>query len=144
MQLNQLKRQKKLKKEKIIGRGGKRGKTSGRGTKGQRARAGHRIRPQSRDVMKRLPKLRGFKMAKLGEKFKALNVKDLEAHFEDKAVISPATLLEKKLVKKVKGKIPPIKILGAGDLSKSLNIKGLLISKTAKEKVEKAGGVVEV
>src|SRR3972149_6052566 len=59
MQLNQLKRKHRAKKAKLVGRGSKRGKTSGRGTKGQKARAGHKLRPEIRDVIMRLPKLRG-------------------------------------------------------------------------------------
>ena len=61
MQLHQIKRQHPYKKPKLVGRGGKRSKTSGRGTKGQKARAGHKIRPAVRDVIKRLPKKRGYR-----------------------------------------------------------------------------------
>jgi len=60
MQLHDLKPLHPNKSSKRVGRGGKRGTTSGRGTKGQRARAGHRIRPAERDLIQRLPKLRGF------------------------------------------------------------------------------------
>jgi large subunit ribosomal protein L15 len=61
MQLHELKPFHPNKKQRRVGRGGKRGTTSGRGTKGQKARAGHRIRPAERDLIQRLPKLRGFK-----------------------------------------------------------------------------------
>ena len=60
MQLHEIQPLHENRKEKRVGRGGKRGTTSGRGTKGQRARAGHRIRPAERDLIQRLPKLRGF------------------------------------------------------------------------------------
>jgi len=59
MQLHELKRKTKAKTKKRVGRGGIRGKTSGRGHKGQNARAGHRVRPEIRDMFKKLPKLRG-------------------------------------------------------------------------------------
>ena|SRR3989344_3863951 len=59
MQFHSLKRKTPNKKSKAVGRGGKRGKTSGRGTKGQNARAGHKNRPELRDFIKRVPKLRG-------------------------------------------------------------------------------------
>lgn len=60
MQLHQLQPLYKLKDKKRIGRGGKRGTYSGRGQKGQKARAGHKIRPALRDLIQRLPKLRGI------------------------------------------------------------------------------------
>lgn len=59
MQFHTLKRKTANKKSKTVGRGGKRGKTSGRGTKGQNARAGRKKRPELRDFIKRVPKLRG-------------------------------------------------------------------------------------
>lgn len=59
MQFHDLKSKTGKKKSRQVGRGGKRGKTSGRGTKGQNARAGHKKRPEMRDVIKRIPKLRG-------------------------------------------------------------------------------------
>jgi len=65
MQIHQLKRKNKNKKSRIIGRGGKRGKTSGRGTKGQNARAGHKKRPEIRDIIKKLPKKRGYKFSSI-------------------------------------------------------------------------------
>ncbi len=61
MQLHELRPQYKNKDKKRIGRGGGRGNYSGRGQKGQRSRAGHKIRPAIRDLIRRLPKLRGFK-----------------------------------------------------------------------------------
>jgi large subunit ribosomal protein L15 len=59
MQFHTLKPKTERKKPKQVGRGGTRGKTSGRGTKGQNARAGHKKRPELRDFIKRFPKLRG-------------------------------------------------------------------------------------
>ncbi len=59
MQIHQIKRVHPNKKSKLVARGGKRGKTAGKGGKGQTARAGHRVRPAMRDIIKKLPKLRG-------------------------------------------------------------------------------------
>ena len=79
MQFHTLKPKTRRKKSKTVGRGGTRGKTSGRGTKGQNARAGHKKRPELRDFIKRIPKLRGrgknslksFKPRLKGEALKA-------------------------------------------------------------------------
>lgn len=60
MQLHQLKRKNKNKKDRMVGRGGKHAKTSGRGGKGQTARAGNKRRPELRDIIKKLPKNRGY------------------------------------------------------------------------------------
>ncbi|MCX6752607.1 MAG: hypothetical protein NTZ87_03900 [Candidatus Nomurabacteria bacterium] len=78
MQIHNLKRQHKNKKDRIIGRGGKHAKTSGRGGKGQTARSGNKRRPELRDIIKRLPKNRGYQFKSiqrvfiLGEDKKAL------------------------------------------------------------------------
>lgn len=61
MQIHNVKRQHKNKKDRIVGRGGKHAKTSGRGGKGQTARAGNKRRPELRDIIKKLPKNRGYK-----------------------------------------------------------------------------------
>lgn len=61
MQIHDLKRTHKNKKDRIVGRGGKHAKTAGRGGKGQTARAGNKRRPELRDIIKKLPKLRGYK-----------------------------------------------------------------------------------
>ena len=75
MQLYELKPNHKNKKHKRVGRGGKRGTTSGKGTKGQKSRAGHRIRPAERDLIQRLPKLKGFNNKPKGKKHKIINQK---------------------------------------------------------------------
>lgn len=61
MQIHELKRKNKNKKDRMVGRGGKHAKTSGRGGKGQTARAGNKRRPELRDIIKKLPKNRGYK-----------------------------------------------------------------------------------
>jgi large subunit ribosomal protein L15 len=69
MQIHDLKRKHKNKKDRIVGRGGKHAKTSGRGGKGQTARAGNKRRPELRDIIKKLPKLRGYRFKSRKEDF---------------------------------------------------------------------------
>lgn len=78
MQTNNLKRQTKRVRSKLFGRGGKRGKTAGRGTKGQNARAGRKFRPVLRDAIKKLPKLRCYRFNSHIEKPVAINLSQLE------------------------------------------------------------------
>ncbi len=84
MQFHTLKRHTPNKKSKQVGRGGTRGKTSGRGTKGQNARAGRKKRPELRDFIKRVPKLRGRGKSPLKSFQKRLTGKALAAHLAEK------------------------------------------------------------
>lgn len=143
MQIHELKRKTSLKAKRQVGRGGKRGKTSGRGTKGQKARAGHKIRPEIRDTIKKIPKLRGYRFQSIEVKPIPVNLYTLNRVFNDGDVVSPVSLVAKKVIEKKSGKIPAIKILGAGALAKKLTISGCQISGSVKEKVEKAGGVIK-
>ncbi len=134
-----------------VGRGGKRGTTSGRGTKGQKSRSGHRMRPAVRDLILRLPKRRGYKNRPQSEKPFIVSLSELEAKLKlfsgekknieiDNAFLKELGILPPYHVGAVKilaGKIEmPISVNG----STLLTIKGIKISKSAKEKVEKAGG----
>lgn len=143
MQIHQLKRKTPSKKAKYIGRGGKRGTTSGKGTKGQKARAGHKIRPEFRDILKKLPKLRGYKFPTVTEKALPINLNMIEKVFVDGGEITPAILIERGLAKTRGGKTPRIKILGTGNLSRKISISGCDVSASAKEKIEKVGGEVK-
>jgi ribosomal protein L15 len=69
MQIHNLKRQHKNKKDRLVGRGGKHAKTSGRGGKGQTARAGNKRRPELRDIIKKLPKNRGYQFKSIRKVF---------------------------------------------------------------------------
>jgi large subunit ribosomal protein L15 len=142
MQLNTLKRKTANKKKKLVGRGGTRGKTSGRGTKGQNARAGHKKRPQLRDIIKKLPKLRGYRFNSTVNKPAVVNVGALNV-FESGAVVSPKAIFAMNLIRKVDGQIPMVKILGTGELSKKLSVEKCVVSVSAKAKIEKAGGEVK-
>jgi large subunit ribosomal protein L15 len=146
MQLNNLVPKTKNKKTMLVGRGGKRGKTSGRGGKGQTARAGNKKRPELRDFIKRIPKLRGRGVNQnksINTRPVIVNLSDIEAVFETGSVISPATLIERNTISTLDGKIPQVKILGSGDITKKFAIENCLISEQAKEKVLKAGGSVK-
>jgi large subunit ribosomal protein L15 len=84
MQFHALKRKTANKKGKQVGRGGKRGKTAGRGTKGQNARAGRKKRPELRDFIKRVPKLRGRGKSPLKSFQKKLKGEALKEHLSKK------------------------------------------------------------
>ena len=143
MQIHQLKRTNNLKPGKRIGRGGKRGTTSGRGTKGQMARSGHKLYPELRDAIKKIPKLRGYRFKSIQAKLVPVNLRDIETAFETGAVVTPADLVAKQLVNKKGGNIPGIKILGTGNLTKKITFTGLTVSASAKAKIEKAGGEIK-
>ena len=148
MQIHNITRVHPNKESRRVGRGGVHGKTSGRGTKGQKARAGHRIRPEIRDIIKKLPKKRGYgknrarSVVPSNLRDLVLNVGILEKRI-DAGEVTIAVLLEKGLIKAQKGKIPAVKILGSGDLTKKFAVKGLVVSEGAKAKIIKAGGTVE-
>ncbi|MBU1045866.1 50S ribosomal protein L15 [Patescibacteria group bacterium] len=143
MQLHQVKPRHKNKDRKRIGRGGKRGTYSGRGMKGQKSRASRKLEPIIRGLIKRYPKLRGYRFSSKGEPIFVINLKTLQEKFDDSAAISPLALLDKKLIHKIKGQMPLVKILGEGEVTKKFIIKGCKISKQAEEKIKKAGGSVE-
>lgn len=144
MQIHNLKRKTENRKVGLVGRGGKRGKTSGRGTKGQRARAGRKIRPEIRDLIKRVPKLRGydFKTPRPINKI-IINIGDLDKIVASGEKVNPQALLQKGIIETRGGKMPVVKILGGGEISKKIEISNCFVSKEAKAKVEKAGGLIK-
>lgn len=146
MQINDLKRKTKNKRSIKVGRGGTRGKTSGRGTKGQLARSGRKLRPELRDIIKKLPKLRGRgKNSNLSIQTKPaiVTLASIEIHFSNGDKVSPATLVAKGVIRNYKGKNESVKILATGDLTKKVTISNCTISEAAKAAVEKAGGSVK-
>lgn len=148
MQLHNLKRRHKNKKPAEVGRGGKRGKTSGRGTKGQRARAGRKLRPEMRDIIKKLPKMRGRGVNPLnviGEKPVVIKLSKLANAFAQGSEITPEILAKAGLIKRYKGKMPKVKILADAEdksLQVKFQIKNVAVSASVKEAVEKAGGMI--
>ncbi|MBZ9577764.1 uL15 family ribosomal protein [Patescibacteria group bacterium] len=143
MQLHQLKPKHKLKKKKRIGRGGKRGTYSGKGIKGQKSRAGRKFAPVIRELIKRYPKLRGYRFKRHEGDLVVVNVGILEERFRSSEIVTPKLLLERKIIRRIKGKVPKVKILGRGEITKKLIIENCEISKVAKEKIEKAGGEIK-
>ncbi|WP_437186245.1 50S ribosomal protein L15 [Planctomicrobium sp. SH668] len=136
----------KRKKRKRLGRGvgSGQGKTAGRGHKGAGSRRGYKSRtgfaggqmPLFRRVAKR-----GFNNAAFADVVLAINLWTLEEHFQAGEEVSPETLAERGLAK---GKFDLIKILGDGELTKKLVVKAQRLSKSAIEKIQAAGGSVEL
>lgn len=119
------------------------GKTSGKGHKGQNARSGGGVRPGFEGgqlpLFRRLPK-RGFNNYEFRTNYAIVNVSDLN-NFEDGTVVTFELLKSVGLVKK---KLDGLKILGNGELTKKLTIKANKFTLTAKQKIETAGGKIEV
>jgi large subunit ribosomal protein L15 len=147
MQMNTLARKTPNAKHVQVGRGGKRGKTAGRGTKGQNARSNTRKRPQLRDIIKKIPKKRGHGKNRAKSNYArpdafVVNVGVLESVFDSGAIISPAALLEKGILKSTRLPEAGVKILANGDLTKKFTLSGCMVSAAAKTKIEAAGGSV--
>ena len=129
-----------------VGRGGKRGKTSGRGTKGQNARAGRKKRPEMRDIIKKIPKRRGYGKNRSRTAWNArprkaeITLAQLEAAFASEDSVTPETLVKKfPRLDVSKG----IKILATGTLTKKLTVSGCSVSKGAQDAIRKAGGSIQ-
>ncbi|HEY4504901.1 MAG TPA: uL15 family ribosomal protein [Candidatus Paceibacterota bacterium] len=119
------------KRAKLIGRGGKRGKTSGRGGKGQTARAGHRVRPEVRDLIKKLPKLRGYGAPRIKQIVVTTSLDVLNKRFNEGAIVTPKDFGKQKM-----------KILSNGVINKKLTLQGFLYSVSAKKKIEASGSKI--
>jgi large subunit ribosomal protein L15 len=138
---------------KRVGRGnaGGGGTTAGRGTKGYGARSGSKVRPRfeggQNPIHMRMRKLRGPHMKKSMpfEPFRThtqpVNVRDLETRFDAGAEVTPETLRATGLATR---KDVPVKVLGQGELSKQLTVRAHAFSASAREKIESAGGAVEL
>ena len=124
------------------GAGSGNGKTAGKGHKGQNARSGGGVRPGFEGgqlpLYRKLPK-RGFNN-KFATNYAIVNVDALNV-FENGTVVDIELLLAKKIIRK---SLDGLKILGNGELTKSLTVKANIFSATAKEKIEAAGGKTEV
>lgn len=126
-----------------IGRGGKRGTTSGRGTKGQRARSGGRNKlalKGMRHIILQTPQRRGH-ANRPREKYACVNLGDLERAFDAGSHADPKQMIAKGLIR---GFAKGVKVLGDGTLRKALTVKAHAFSASAREKIEKAGGKAEV
>lgn len=140
MQIHQLKI-KSVKKKRRVGRGGKKGTYSGRGMKGQKSRSGASINPifegGRSTLIEHLPKIRGFKSHR--GKNQIVDLARLDKYFSDGDIVNSQALLQKKIIDNIK---VPVKILGDGETKKKLTVEKCLVSKSAKEKIEKAGGKI--
>lgn len=109
--------------------------------KGQKSRSGANVNPifegGRSTLIEHLPKIRGFKSHHA--KNQVVDLGQLEKYFENGDLVNPQSLFAKKVVDKLKA---PIKILGDGELRKKLSLEKCLVSKTAKDKIEKAGGKI--
>ncbi|MBF7083490.1 50S ribosomal protein L15 [Desulfallas sp. Bu1-1] len=119
------------------------GKTAGRGHKGQKARSGGGVRPGfeggQMPLQRRMPK-RGFTNAPFKKEIIAVNLEKLN-RFENGTEVTPEILLQARVIRKVGD---GVKILGEGNLEKSLTVRAHAFSKSAVEKIESAGGKAEV
>jgi len=140
MQLHDIKYFSQNKTKKRVGRGGKHGTFSGRGVKGQKSRSGRKLRPEWRDVLKRLPKRRGYKF-KAQTKPVVFNLYQISSLFKENEIVSPEALLKKGLLP-AKIRKGEVKILGEGEINKKLSFKNLKFSQSAEEKIKKAGGTI--
>lgn len=125
-----------------IGESSGKGKTSGKGHKGQKARSGGSIRPSfeggQMPLFRRLPK-RGFSNAAFKTTYGVVNLDALEKNFSAGDSVTEDTLRKAGLIK---GRFDGVKILGRGELTKSLIISVDEVSASAREKIEKVGGTI--
>lgn len=132
-------------KRRIVGRGAgsNRGGTAGKGSKGQNARAGGGVRPGfeggQMPLYRRIAR-RGFSNYRSRKHYQVVNIGEVAKRFEDGATVDVKTLVEKRLIK---GNGIPPKILGMGEVDKKLVCRVAKVSKSAREKVEAAGGSVD-
>jgi len=144
MQAHNLTRQNLQKKKKRIARGGKRGSFSGRGIKGQKSRAGRHIRPQIRDVIKKIHKRRGYGKNR-GKSFgyspkkpEVVSLARIEETFEQGAHITQAELIKRGLVRSRRDRKLAVKILGGAESKKNFTFdKQILMTRTLRAKLEK-------
>lgn len=146
MKLNELSPSVPKKNRKRIGRGNSSGwgKTAGKGSNGQKSRAGGGVKPYfeggQMPIYRRVPK-RGFSNTIFKKEYTVISLSFLNDNFEDGEVVSLETLFNKCLIKKGRD---GVKVLGNGELNKKLTVKVHKISKSAKAAVEAKGGTVEL
>ncbi len=142
MQIHELQPKHYSRNKKRVGRGGRKGTYSGHGMKGQKARAGRKMVPIIRELIKRYPKLKGYRRFVLDDFSAVVNLVTLEKTFKDGDTVNAENLLKKGLISKIKGRTPKVKILGTGKLTKKLIFENCKVSASAKTAIEKAGGTI--
>ena len=143
--LNSFKLPEKRKSRTRVGRGnGSKGTYSGRGLKGQKSRSGGGVplffEGGQLPLVKRLPVLRGFKN-RFKKDFSIVNLLDIENKFNEGDEVNAESLFNHNLIRK---KSSNVKILGNGNLKKSLKIKVHAVTKSAEEKIKKSGSTIEL
>ncbi|MDY6820491.1 MAG: 50S ribosomal protein L15 [Deferribacterota bacterium] len=125
------------------GQGSGLGTTAGRGTKGQKSRTGSKVYPWYEGgqipITRRLPK-RGFNNKRFSKEYEIVNIDVINDRFNEGEEVSIESLKSKGLIKKDKGNV---KILGKGELTKKLIFKINIMSKNAKDKIEKSNSSIE-
>ena len=134
----------KPKRRKRIGRGGKRGNYSGRGSKGQKSRAGAKMRPQLREIINKFPKKRGEGFKTIKKNITLVNLRDLQRVFPQGGKITPQILQKAGLIQRLTNQKLRVKILVRGELKAVYDIQNCLLSKKAEEAIIKAGGKIKV
>ena len=133
-----------VRKVKRLGRGpgSGTGKTSGRGHKGQRSRSGKKLHPSFEGgqmrLVRRLPK-RGFTNI-FRKTYQIVNLRDLEG-WDEETVVDAGSLADRRLIRKA---TDPVKLLGEGEVDRPMKVSVHKVSETARNKIEAAGGSVEV
>jgi len=137
MQLHELKGSKNRPKKRV-GRGGKRGTYSGKGQKGQKSRAGRKIRPAERDLISKFPKFRGSGNKKNAGVTRVVSL-DRIASWDGERV-NPELLVKKGILNRISD---PAKILaGKGEFKKKIQVSGISVSQGARKIIEDAGGKI--
>ena len=144
MQVHELKPLNKPKKRRRIGRGGKRGNYSGRGSKGQKSRAGAKMRPQLREIINKFPKQRGEGFKTIKENITVVHLQDIQRIFPQGGEITPQILEKAGLIQRLTNQKLRVKILVKGELKAVYDIQNCLLSKKAEEAIIKAGGKIKV
>ncbi len=140
MQLHSLARVHKNKRSIAVGRGGKRGKTAGRGTKGQNARAGRKKRPELRDIIKKLPKLRGYHFASITPKPIAISLRTLERRMPKGGPVSPELLVAAGMLTAAQV-VRGVKLVG-NTISIKVAVSSCAVSAGARKAIIGAGGTI--
>ncbi len=126
------------------GHGSGTGKTAGKGTKGQKSRAGGGVRPGFEGgqipITRRIPK-RGFNNARFANTYQIVNLEQIADRFESGSVVGAEELYKAGLIRNL---TTPVKILARGEISQGLTIKAQAFSAQAVEKISTAGGKAEV
>ncbi|MCL5011895.1 MAG: uL15 family ribosomal protein [Patescibacteria group bacterium] len=138
MRLHELQPKTKRPSQKRVGRGGKRGTTSGKGQKGQKSRAGHKIRPAQRDLVIRTPKRRGYKNKPKHPHAFALSLDIINRLSE--SVITKEVLVEHRIIRSAS---IPVKVVANGSIEHAKEIVGFPVSDKAAQKIKKSGGSIK-